>query len=172
MSAALAAAPRPAAARPAFRSTASEPSPFAPDTEWAAWRDARRRTLPAGHYDPAYLTSHALERLPAVCGAMGCGDAVRVLDRPLWWPPTGLSEEFATFHGLRSADGKPVLAVRLTPDSYALLFLDRSTGAWDVPTIGKCGPEMVSLGAWRWGVSRLDAARRLARLCGLGRLTP
>jgi hypothetical protein len=148
------------------------PSPFAPDAEWAAWHRARRKAVPPWFADRAYVTGYALEYLPRVTAALGFGQAMAALPRPRWWFSLSLPDAVVAFHGTRSEDCRPVLAVRLTEDSDDLLFIDRATGEWDVPNLCCGGEDMVALAAWRWDLSPTKAAWRLAKTCGLRRPMP
>jgi hypothetical protein len=150
------------------------PSPFAPDAEWRAWRRARRAAGPPWFYDADWLTSHALEEraLPVVAERLGLGDFVCELPRPRWWFGPALHAEAAALHLAPLPDLLPVLAVRLAPDAYDLLFLDQSLGGWEVPNLSRRGGNLVELAAWRWGMTLTKAAWRLARILGLGEPRP
>ena len=153
---------------------AAAPSPFAPDRQWAAWREARRPALPRWHIDRDWLTGHALDQLPRVCAQMGTGRLVAFLPRPLWWPhPMGvepLTEAqrrcHMTWHDPH--DGPAAVAAMLAaPGADRLLYIDRHTGEWDEPHAGRRGADLVDLAAARWGLSGFKAAWRLARTLGL-----
>jgi len=146
------------------------PSPFAPDDDWRRFYEARRRTLPAWAYDRDYVTSHALEQLPRVTAQLGIGLAVAMIPRPRWWPFAAAPEHVRQLHGTSTPGSVAVL--RVEPESYDLLFIDRATGEWDCPNLARRGDDLVSLAAWRLGVSDAKAAWRLARICGLRRPVP
>jgi hypothetical protein len=130
----------------------------------------RSRARPGWAYDRDYVTSHALEQLPRVCGQLGTGEAVAVLERPRWWATLRLREDARSLHGLRTTGS--VVALRLTENSYDLLFIDRAVGEWDCPNLSKRGDDLVSLAAWRLDLPDAKAAWRLARICGLQRPLP
>ena len=146
---------------------------FAPDADWRAWRRAKREAAPPWAFDADWLTSHALEALPTVLKALGCGKPVAKLPRPRWWFGPDLPAGAAALHGLGPMpDLKPVVALPLESGAADLLFVDRSLGGWDCPNLSRRGDDLVRLAAWRWGLSDTKAAWRLARILGLGRPTP
>jgi hypothetical protein len=149
------------------------PSPFEPDARWRDWRRTRRERLPGWAFDADWLTSHALEALPRVLKALGCGKPVAYLPRPEWWFAPDLPAEAVARHGLNPLpDLEPVIELPLEPGSDTRLFVDMNLGGWDCPNLCRRGDDLVSLAAWRWGLTPAKAAWELARTLGLGRPTP
>lgn len=142
--------------------TIDQPRMLAPEPEWRGWLARIAREAPPWAYDPEHVTSFALELLPRVCAEIGTGEAVTTLPRPAWWrwPCHDNTAE------------RPIMALAAKPGSYALLFIDRATGAWDCPPAARFGEELVSLAAWRWRTTPAKAAWRLAKICGLKRPLP
>lgn len=152
--------------------TPPPPSPFASDDDWHRWRRARRMTLPPWHADRDYVTTHALHQLPHVTRQLGTGDALSMIQRPTWWwSGSALPQSVLERHGLVPIEDEHLLVLALEPGSYDLLFIDRATGEWEVPSLERRGRDLVSLAAWRWGLNETKAAWRLARACGLRKPT-
>jgi hypothetical protein len=115
------------------------------------------RMLPAWAYHRDWLNAYALDRLPAVCAAVGTGSAVCQSDHPDWWP--------------EDEPGR-VLMLRATPSAFHPLMIDRASGFWMEPKLALQGPDLISLIEKRLGLSPAKAAWRLARVCGLKRPMP
>lgn len=145
------------------------PSLIGADDEWTRYRRARRDRLPAWHVDRDYVTSVALDQLPRVCGLLGTGETIALLERPDWWLSAGLTAKERTLHGLGVSPAGVVAKLRSEPGAYDFLFIDRATGEWTVPNLTQSGYDLVSLAAWRWNLSETKAGWRLARSCGLRR---
>ncbi len=89
------------------------------------------------------------EHLPVVIARLGV-ESVVVAPIPDWWP---------------DALG-PVLMLSLGRHPF-LLWMDASTGAWRTEDNSQRGSDLASLGVLMWRAKPFDAARRLAKLCGL-----
>ena len=115
------------------------------------------RMLPAWAYHRDWLNAYALDRLPAVCAAVGTGQALCRATHPVWWP------EDEPGH---------VLLLRATPEAHHGLMIDQASGFWMEPKLGLQGRDLISLIEKRLALSPAKAAWRLARVCGLRRPMP
>ncbi len=147
--------PAPAGYRPEWLKFTTSPN----DAHKAYLADAANavRMLPAWAYHRDWLNAYALDRLPAVCAAVGTGQAVCQSDHPVWWP---------------ASEPGHVLLLRATPAAVHGLMIDRASGFWMEPKLDLRGPDLVSLVEKRLGLSPAKAAWRLARICGLRRPMP
>lgn len=131
-----------------------------PEEAAKAWRDQCRNAakhLPPWAYHRDWLNGYALSMLPAVCAALGTGEAIAFLPRPAFWP---------------ECEPGRVIAVRATPQAWHLLLIDRASGFWMEPTMAMQGPDLISLTEKRSSLSTAKAAWKLARICGLKRPMP
>ena len=150
------------------------PSPLRDD--WPQRRSAEamrtRLSAPGWAFDPSYLTGLALAVLPRFCAAIETGEAIAMLPRPAWWRRR-IEDHARVLHGMDACDGmRTIVALRLEPKSYDLLFISMSVGNWTVPTLMRSGGDLVALAAWRWNIGDAKAAWRVARLAGVSRPLP
>lgn len=106
------------------------------------------RAFPAYGFDRCYVAELAAEVLPRVLAQMGVG------------------RSFGMFRG------GPWRIFSLAPDDPAFLAVNEWHHNWRCPSLAQRGPDLVSLGAWRWGISEGKAAFRIARICGRARPVP
>lgn len=154
---------------------------------WAAY--------PVWGYCSDFIGQHARPMLPRVVAEIGLGRLLGFVsddpadamaygiplpapeDAMAWgWPwvvAHAAAPHLVPLVRVRPDAAAPGLCFRLTPAPGApLLFVCEASHRWWCPALARKGAGLLDLAAWRWDVTPAKAARRLARLLGLGRAVP
>lgn len=119
---------------------------------------------PAWWYDREWLNDQARQHLPLVLAKIGAAPPFVKLPLPARWHYPQTSDAARQLHGLHQP---PILGCSSSPDSTRQLYVDPLTGYWHDDEAAQPGIDLLSLVAFRTGLSLTKAAWRLAAWCGL-----